>query len=432
MLYYENPLRASWPEILARPVLDSRSFEMQVQQILEEVRAHGDDALFRFTAQFDRATLDRLTVTETEMAAAAGKLTDELKAAIEMAKSNINCFHVAQKQEIAVVETLPGVRCWRKSVAIERIGLYIPGGSAPLFSTILMLGVPAALAGCKEIILCTPPRPDGSVDPAILYTAGLVGIRNIFKVGGAQAIGALAFGTESIGRVDKIFGPGNAYVTLAKQLVSKEGIAIDLPAGPSELVILADASADARFVAADLLSQAEHGPDSQVILVSDSSELLSEVRNEVQVQLTVLSRKNIAEQALKNSRLILVQNLATGLELLNQYAPEHLILNCENAILLAEKVVNAGSVFIGNWSPESAGDYASGTNHTLPTYGYARAYSGVSLDSFVKKITFQELSKEGLQSLGPAIETMAAAEQLDAHKNAVSIRLAALREGVIS
>jgi histidinol dehydrogenase len=406
-----------------RPSFDSSSLEETVKNILQEVKTSGDEAAKKFTLQFDKAEIINLRVSDEEIEKAEIFLSDELKKAILTAKNNIEKFHSAQIQSAEFVETMPGVQCWRKTVAIEKVGLYIPGGTAPLFSTILMLGIPAKLAGCKEIILCTPPDTEGKLDSAILFTAKLVGITKIFRVGGVQAIAAMAYGTESIPKVYKIFGPGNQYVTCAKQLIQKEGVAIDLPAGPSEVAVYADETANAGFVAADLLSQAEHGIDSQVLLVTDEQLLIDEVIKELDKQIVLLPRKNIAIKALENSKIILVKNEKEAIDLLNEYAPEHLILACANADDLAEKIINAGSVFLGNYSPESVGDYASGTNHTLPTNGYAKAYSGVSVDSFVKKITFQKLTKEGLNSIGRTVELMAEAEGLFGHKNSIAIRL---------
>lgn len=423
MQYIRYPEKSTWSSILQRPVFDTRDLESRVTSILDDVKANGDAAVRKYALQFDKVELGELTVSEAEFAAASNAVSEELKIAIQTAKRNIEVFHKKQQEQTAVVETMPGVQCWRRATAIEKVGLYIPGGSAPLFSTILMLGIPATIAGCKEIVLCTP-----SMDPAILYTAQLTGITRVFKIGGVQAIGAMAYGTESVPRVFKIFGPGNQYVTCAKQLVSKAGLAIDMPAGPSEVAVLADETCIPGFVAADLLSQAEHGPDSQVVLITTSEEVLVAVANAVKAQLKELPRRNIAEQALNNSKLLLVKDIGEAMELVNAYAPEHLIVACADDEDIAARVVNAGSVFLGNYSPESAGDYASGTNHTLPTNGYATAYSGVSLDSFVKKITFQRISQEGLQRLGPVIETMAAAEGLDAHKMAVTIRLKAINQ----
>lgn len=415
------PDKSSWNTLLQRPVMDTSTLEKKVNDILQEVRTGGDAAIRKFAAEFDKVTLDNLQVPASAFAAAEAALEPALKAAIQQAAKNITAFHRAQQEKSQVIETMPGVQCWRKSVAIQKVGLYIPGGSAPLFSTILMLGIPAMIAGCKEIVLCTP-----SLHPAILYTAQLVGIEKVFTIGGVQAIGAMAYGTESVPQVYKIFGPGNQYVTCAKQLVNKSGVAIDMPAGPSEVAVLADDSCVPAFVAADLLSQAEHGPDSQVVLVTTSEEVLTNVTYALNKQLNELPRKGIATAALENSKMILVPDMNTAIDMLNAYAPEHLILACEGAENLADKVTDAGSVFMGNYTPESAGDYASGTNHTLPTNGYARAYSGVSLDSFVKKITFQQISPEGLQNIGSTIEAMAAAEGLDAHKNAVTVRLKVL------
>ena len=423
MQVFEYPERSQWPELLQRPVLDTTALETSVSNILAAVKQEGDTAVRRYAQQFDKVQLDALEVTPAEFAQATASLDPELKKAILQAKHNIEVFHKAQQEHSKVIETMPGVQCWRKPVAIEKVGLYIPGGSAPLFSTILMLGIPAMIAGCKEIVLCTPSNAAGEVHPAVLFTAQEVGVERVFKIGGVQAIGAMAYGTESVPRVHKIFGPGNQYVTCAKQLVNKSGVAIDMPAGPSEVAVLADETCVPAFVAADLLSQAEHGPDSQVLLVTTAPEIIAEVQQEVAAQLAQLPRQDIAARALENSRILLVKDTMEAMELLNAYAPEHLIVACKDDIAIADAVVNAGSVFLGNYSPESAGDYASGTNHTLPTNGYATAYSGVSLDSFVKKITFQRLTQEGLQQIGATIETMAAAEGLYAHKNAVTVRL---------
>ncbi|MBK7872420.1 MAG: histidinol dehydrogenase [Saprospiraceae bacterium] len=423
MKIFINPDKAIWRTILQRPVFETASLEKTVSEILQFVQNEGDAAVKRFTAQFDKAKIENLQVSEAEIQEATKSLDADLKQAIQTAKANIETFHRQQIQLIEVVETMPGVRCWRKSVGIEKVGLYIPGGTAPLFSTVLMLGIPAKLAGCKEIILCSPPNKEGKIHPAILYTANLVGVTKIFKAGGVQAIGAMAYGTESIPQVYKIFGPGNQYVTAAKQLVNKNGIAIDMPAGPSEVLVCADASANPAFVAADLLSQAEHGTDSQVVLIAFDEKIVHQVQGEIKSQLATLPRKDIAAKALENSLAIVVKNEVEALDLINEYAPEHLILSLENAETFAEGIINAGSIFLGNYTPESIGDYASGTNHTLPTNGFAKAYSGVSLDSFVKKITFQQLTKEGLQNVGTAVEKMAAAEELEAHKMAVSIRI---------
>lgn len=423
MNYSEFPPEETWEELLARPSAENASVEQDVLSILHEVKKRGDAALLEFTERFDGVKLDTMLVSEEEIAASETQTSFELREAILLAKNNIEWFHNSQHTGVMKVETMPGVNCWRKSVPVERVGLYIPGGSAPLFSTILMLAIPAKLAGCKEIVLCTPPSKDGSVHPAILYAAKICGVTKIFKAGGAQAIAAMAYGTETIPRAYKIFGPGNPWVTAAKQMLTREGIPIDLPAGPSELAVFADASVSPAFIAADLLSQAEHGPDSQVVLVSCSRALIDYVRIELQKQLEELPRKLIAEKAIRHSHFILMKDEEAAMQLLNAYAPEHLILACENAELLAEKVTNAGSVFLGAWSPESVGDYASGTNHTLPTNGFAKAWSGVSLDSFMKKITFQQLTEDGLKRIGPSVETMAEAEGLFAHKNAVAIRL---------
>ncbi|MCB0597562.1 MAG: histidinol dehydrogenase [Lewinellaceae bacterium] len=423
MKLYTHPDKANWPAILQRPVMEVERLDATVQAVLDEVQEKGDAALLAYTERFDGVKLAELQVSPAELAEAESLLSEPLKAAIQTARANIERFHSRQAEPVQEVETMPGVRCWRKSVAIEKVGLYIPGGTAPLFSTVLMLGVPAKLAGCREIVLCTPPQKDGKVHPAILYTAKLVGVTHIFKIGGAQAVAAMAYGTETVPAVYKIFGPGNQYVTAAKQLVSRRGIAIDMPAGPSEVLVCADERANPAFVAADLLSQAEHGEDSQVVLVSFSETFARWVQEAIAEQLASLPRRAIAAKALENSSAIVVRNRSEALELINAYAPEHLILSVEDAEGLGEEVINAGSIFLGNYTPESVGDYASGTNHTLPTNGYARMYSGVSLDSFVKKITFQRLSREGLQALGPAVEEMAAAEELMAHKNAVAIRL---------
>ncbi|GAB3794555.1 histidinol dehydrogenase [Spirosoma humi] len=419
------PDRAEWPALLARPVQSTQQIEAAVAPILAQVRTGGDAALIELAQKFDKVDLSEggFQVSQAELDAAESQLSDELKAAIGQAYQNIRLFHERQKQPIEKVETMPGVVCWRKSVGIEKVGLYIPGGTAPLFSTVLMLGIPAQLAGCREVVLCTP-----SNHPAIYFAAKLVGITKVFRIGGAQAIAAMAYGTASVPQVYKIFGPGNQYVTAAKMLVAKEGMAIDMPAGPSEVAVYADDSATPAFVASDLLSQAEHGADSQVLLVSTSKKLVSMVNLALPTQLSKLPRRELAEQALENSKAILVDSEADAIDLLNAYAAEHLILSVENAEAVAEKIINAGSIFLGNYTPESAGDYASGTNHTLPTNGFARAYSGVSLDSFVKKITIQHISPEGLQLLGPVVEAMAEAESLDAHKRAVSLRLASLTE----
>jgi len=417
------PKKNEWRDLLRRPSIDSLSLEKKVRKILENVKEKGDKAVKKYSKEFDGIKLKKLQVSDKEIKEADKLVADELKQAIRTAKSNIEKFHSTQLHEEDIVETMPGVKCWRKNIAIEKVGLYIPGGTAPLFSTILMLGVPAKIAGCKEIVLCTPPGKDGALHPAILFAASLVGVTKIFKVGGVQAIGAMAFGTETIPAVYKIFGPGNQYVTCAKQLVQQYGIAIDMPAGPSEVAVYADETADPGFVAADLLSQAEHGVDSQVLLVVNKESLVETIKGQLVTQLDKLPRKELAEKALDNSKIMLVNNDEEAIELLNEYAPEHLILSCAHADELADKVINAGSVFIGNFSPESAGDYASGTNHTLPTNGFAKAYSGVSVDSFVKKITFQKLNEEGLNSIGSSVVAMAEAEGLKAHAEAVKLRL---------
>jgi histidinol dehydrogenase len=421
-----NPLQEAVPELLQRPVMDHAALQTVVQGVLDAVRTGGDKAVASYTKQFDGVILDTAMVTEAEITEATQLLDPVLKDAIQLAAKNIKCFHEAQVNAPVTIETMPGVSSWRKAVGIDKVGLYIPGGSAPLFSTVLMLGIPAVIAGCKEIILCTPPSKDGSVNPAILYAASVVGITRIYKIGGVQAIAAMAYGTETVPQVYKIFGPGNQYVTAAKQMVQESGVAIDMPAGPSEVCVLADETCNPGFVASDLLSQAEHGPDSQVLLVSTSSKVVDEINLALASQLAVLPRKDIAEQALKNSKAVVVDSMEQAIFIVNSYAAEHLIIACKNDETVAEQITNAGSVFLGNYSPESVGDYASGTNHTLPTSGYARAYSGVSVDSFVKKITYQKLTPAGLQAIGAAVETMAAAEGLEAHKNAITIRLQSL------
>lgn len=423
MKLYRYPEKNDWPALLKRPFRTDDTVEKKVKKILRAVKKEGDKALRRYTRQLDGVKLSTVTVTAAEFRKAASGLEEELKTAILQAKNNIETFHRRQLEEGHKTETMPGVTCWRKPVAIEKVGLYIPGGTAPLFSTILMLAVPATLAGCPEITLCTPPARDGSIHPAILYTANLCGITRVCKAGGAQAIGAMAYGTASVPRVQKIFGPGNQYVTIAKQLVQQEGIAIDMPAGPSELLVIADETAEPAFTAADLLSQAEHGPDSQVMLVTTDPDLITSVNAELEKQLDGLPRKDMAQKALKKSRIILLKSAEEAINFSNSYAPEHLILACRHATVLAEKVTAAGSVFIGHYSPEAAGDYASGTNHTLPTNGYAAVFSGVSTDSFVKKITFQQLTGEGLKNISFTVMKMAEAEGLAAHRNAVAIRL---------
>jgi histidinol dehydrogenase len=420
---FTNPAKQQWPAILQRPVFDSKPLEQTVAAILQDVQSNADEAVKKYALQFDKVDLQQLKVTAAELAAAASMVSPELKAAIEVAKNNITRFHQSQAEPSLTIETSSGVQCWRKSVGIQKVGLYIPGGTAPLFSTLLMLGIPATLAGCSQIVVCTPCNTKGEVNPVVLYTAQTIGLNSIYKIGGVQAIAAMAYGTDTVPQVYKIFGPGNQYVTCAKQLISKQGIAIDMPAGPSEVAVYADDTADADFVAADLLSQAEHGTDSQVLLVAASLQIVNKVQQSVEEQLNHLPRKAIAAAALANSHYVVMSDINDAFDLLNQYAPEHLIIASDNAPELAGRVINAGSVFLGHYSPESAGDYASGTNHTLPTNGYAKAYSGVSLDSFVKKITFQQLSQKGIQQIGPAVQQMAAAEGLDAHKNAVTIRL---------
>lgn len=424
-----NPDKSQWTELLKRPVMNTENLFDTVRAIIDRVKAEGDRAVLEYEEKFDKAVLATLTVTEAEQEEAETLVSEELKKAIRLAKQNIETFHAAQRFEGRRVETQPGVTCWQKAVAIEKVGLYIPGGTAPLFSTVLMLAVPAKIAGCREIVLCTPPGKDGKVHPAVLFAAKVAGVSRIFKAGGVQAIAAMAYGTESIPKVYKIFGPGNQYVTAAKQLVSLRDVAIDMPAGPSEVEVLADGTANPAFVAADLLSQAEHGVDSQAMLVTTSPELLQAVKKEVERQLALLPRKEIAEKSLANSKLIAVRDMEEAIELTNSYAPEHLIIETADYMSVAGRIVNAGSVFLGSLTPESAGDYASGTNHTLPTNGYAKAYSGVSLDSFIRKITFQEITPEGILAIGSAIEEMAANEHLDAHKNAVTVRLGKLKAG---
>ena len=417
------PERSQWNDLLRRPTLNTATLRETVLEVLERVRTEGDKAVIEYEEKFDHVHLDSQTVSEEEFAEAEKAVSIELKAAIMLAFNNIKKFHEAQKFESKPVNTLPGVTCWQKAVAIEKVGLYVPGGTAPLFSTVLMLATPAQIAGCKEIVLCTPPNREGKIHPAILYAAKIAGVSRVFKAGGVQAIGAMAYGTSSVPKVYKIFGPGNQYVMAAKQEVSLHDVAIDMPAGPSEVAVLADETANPIFVASDLLSQAEHGVDSQSMLITTSATLIRAVTEEVERQLEELPRKEIAARSLEHSKLILIDNMELAVEMMNRYAPEHLIIETKNYHELAEKIVNAGSVFLGAYSPESAGDYASGTNHTLPTNGYAKAYSGVSLDSFIRKITFQEITKEGIATIGPAIEVMAANEYLDAHKNAVSVRL---------
>lgn len=423
MQVFEEPKKQDWEALLQRPNFDAALLMPQVQSILDAVALEGDAALFRFSETFDQVQLKSLFIDPALLQAAEAMVAPALKTAIQSAKVNIEIFHQAQIKKEEKIETMPGVWCWRKSVGIEKVGIYIPGGTAPLFSTVLMLGVPAKLAGCKEVILCTPPRKDGTVDPAILYAAGLVGIEQIYTIGGAQAIAAMAYGTATVPKVFKIFGPGNQYVTAAKQLIQQQGVAIDMPAGPSEVCVYADETAVPAFVAADLLSQAEHGADSQVLLIASNRNIVDQVQIELAQQLAELPRQDFATKALGNSKAIVVALREDAIQLINDYAPEHLILSVDNALVVAEKIINAGSVFIGNYSPESVGDYASGTNHTLPTNGYAKAYSGVSVDSFVKKISFQQLTEMGLRNIAQTVIQMASGEQLEAHAQAVAIRV---------
>jgi histidinol dehydrogenase len=424
-----NPERGTWTELCKRPEIDKANLDDVVRDIIQKVKAEKDNALYYYSGKFDGIAPGTLKVPEEEIRKSIDQIPEDLKGAINIAKNNIEKFHSSQFFTESAVETIEGVKCWRKNIPIEKVGLYVPGGSAPLFSTLLMLAIPAKLAGCKQIIVCTPPQKDGKVSPLILYTALILGLTDIYRVGGAQAIAAMAYGTESIPAVYKIFGPGNQYVTKAKAMVQMEGIAIDMPAGPSEVLVIADESASSEFIASDLLSQAEHGPDSQVILLCNNKELLNRVRSEVEIQKDLLPRKEIAEKALDYSKLILLSSLTDCVEFSNIYAPEHLIINTSDPHQFAKGVINAGSVFLGKYSCESAGDYASGTNHTLPTNGFARNYSGVSADSFLKKITFQEISAEGIKKLGPSIELMAEAESLSGHRNAVSVRLKSLNNG---
>lgn len=417
------PARSDWKSILSRPTLNTATLRDTVLQVLRAIREKGDKAVIEYEEKFDKVKLSSLEVTEEEFAEAELLTDSKLKEAIGNALENIRIFHASQKFEGKKITTTNGVTCWQKAVAIEKVGLYIPGGTAPLFSTVLMLAAPAKIAGCKEIVLCSPPNKEGKINPAILYAAKAAGVSRIFKAGGVQAIGAMAYGTESIPKVYKIFGPGNQYVMAAKQEVSLHDVAIDMPAGPSEVAVSADETANPAYVASDLLSQAEHGVDSQAILITTSEDMIDKVKNEVEKQLAVLPRKDITEKSLSHSKLILVNSIDEAIEMSNEYAPEHLIIETKDYMQVAERIVNAGSVFLGPYTPESAGDYASGTNHTLPTNGYAKAYSGVNLDSFMRKITFQEITREGIMNIGPTIETMAANEFLDAHKNAVSVRL---------
>lgn len=428
MKIYNNPLQSEWKNLSERPSFPSEDLERKVQNIIEKVKNQGDVALKEFAMEFDKVALNDLRVNKSELEEAIAKVPNQLKEAIAQAAGNILKFHASQQPSENRVETTEGVECWRKNVAIENVGLYIPGGSAPLFSTVLMLAIPAQIAGCRRLVLCTPTDATGKVNPVVLYVANYLKISEIYKIGGAQAIAAMAFGTESIAKVDKIFGPGNQYVTKAKELVQKSGVAIDLPAGPSEVLVIADVTADVEFVAADLLSQAEHGADSQVVLLTTKTDLANEVSEAMERQLQQLPRADLAHKSLENSFCVVFDSLSECLEFSNVYAPEHLILAVENPEQYIDKVQNAGSVFLGHYACESAGDYASGTNHTLPTNGYARSYSGVSLDSFVKKITFQKLTEQGLKNIGKSIEIMAEAEQLLAHKNAVSVRLKRIKE----
>lgn len=428
MRIYNYPEKEKWAQILERPTLDTATLERTVSDILEDIRQNGDTAVRNYTHKFDKATLEDFRVSKKEIKAAHESLDEDLKAAIQTARSNIEKFHQHQQERPSTVQTMPGVKCWRESRPIQKVGLYIPGGTAPLFSTVLMLGVPAKIAGCEEIVLCSPPSSGGKLHPAIIYAANLAGIDKIFKIGGVQAVGAMAYGTESVPAVFKIFGPGNQYVTAAKQLVNRQGVAIDMPAGPSEVLVCADYTAHPSFVAADLLSQAEHGIDSQVVLVAFDEVFVKNVQQAINIQLQELPRAEIAKKALENSVAVIMKDRTEALNIINEYAAEHLILSVADVYDFASGVINAGSIFMGNYTPESVGDYASGTNHTLPTHGFAKTYSGVSLDSFIKKITFQELSAEGLQKLGPSVEHMAAAEQLEGHKNAVSIRLQMLKD----
>ena len=423
--YY--PERVQWDEILERPTQSLKEIRKTVEPILEQVQSGGDAALLELTQKFDKVQIDDLLVGEDEIHASTAEVSEELQKAIQTAAQNIRRFHEAQKVPPIKMETMQGVLCERKSVAIPKVGLYIPGGTAPLFSTVLMLAIPAAIAGCKEIVLCSPPNKEGKLHPAILYAAKVAGITKIVKVGGAQAVAAMAYGTETVPKVDKIFGPGNQYVTAAKQLVSLDGVAIDMPAGPSEVLVYADGNADPAFIAADLLSQAEHGIDSQVVFITRDAALLDPLQKEIYAQLREISRWEIADRCLQNSAVIILREEEEVIDMINTYAPEHLIFLCENAREMADQIGNAGSIFLGYYTPESAGDYASGTNHTLPTNGAARAYSGVSLDSFVKNITYQEITEEGIQLLGPSVEIMAEAESLQAHKNAVTVRLNKLK-----
>jgi histidinol dehydrogenase len=427
MKIFSNPARDTWQQLVERPQLGLDFLESAVRNILTRVKKSGDFALKELTLQFDKIAPDAIEVPEKDIGAASHLIPVSLKEAIQTAAENIRKFHKAQQRDEPRIETMPGVTCWRRAVPINRVGIYIPGGSAPLFSTVLMLGIPAKLAGCSEIVLCTPPDKTGSINPAVLYTARLVGVTRIFRVGGAQAIAAMAYGTQSIPNVHKIFGPGNQYVTKAKQMVTEDGVAIDLPAGPSEVLIVADATSNPAFIAADLLSQAEHGEDSQVMLVLLDDKLVPEIKKEIETQLHDLPRKNIAERSLNSSRIVVFNDPGTAIDFINEYAPEHLIVNVADPDTMVSAVTNAGSVFIGNYSPEAVGDYASGTNHTLPTNGYAKAYAGVSLDSFLKYITYQKITEAGITNIGPVVEKMAEAEELIGHQRAISIRLNSLK-----
>jgi histidinol dehydrogenase len=423
MQVIKYPAREDWASLLTRPVYDSTSLFDSVQKILDDVRSHGDKAIKKYTQKFDNVSLDSIEVTKEEIAEAEKLVSDNLKQAIEMARRNIWKFHSEQQQDLPEIQTSPGVYCWQKAIAIQKVGLYVPGGTAPLFSTVLMLGIPAQIADCKEVILCTPPNKEGKVHPAVLYAAKVAGIHRIFKIGGTQAIAAMAYGTETVPKVYKIFGPGNQYVTAAKQLVSLRDVAIDMPAGPSEVEVIADDTANPVYVAADLLSQAEHGVDSQSILITVSEKIVEPVLEQINIQLELLPRKDIARKALENSKIIVLKSLEEAVEMTNEYAPEHLIISTHYYMGVAANIVNAGSVFLGNYTPESAGDYASGTNHTLPTNGYAKAYNGVNLDSYLRKVTFQQITQEGLTNLSNAIILMAESEDLHAHSNAVKVRL---------
>ena len=428
MQVIKYPSREEWKTLLTRPVYDSTLLFDSVQKVLNEVRNKGDEAIKKYTKQFDNVTLESLEVTKDEIAEAEKLVSNNLKQAIEMARRNIWKFHSEQQKDLPEIQTSPGVYCWQKAIAIEKVGLYVPGGTAPLFSTVLMLGIPAQIAECNEVILCTPPNKDGKIHPAVLYAAKIAGIHRIFKIGGSQAIAAMAYGTETVPKVYKIFGPGNQYVTAAKQLVSLRDVAIDMPAGPSEVEVIADETANPIFVAADLLSQAEHGVDSQVILLTVSEKIIEPVLEQLEIQLEQLPRKEIARKALENSKIILLKSLEEAVEMTNEYAPEHLIISTRFYLGVAANIINAGSVFLGNYTPESAGDHASGTNHTLPTNGYAKAYNGVNLDSFIRKVTFQQITEQGLTNLSNAIILMAESEELQAHSNAVKVRLSEERE----